>query len=284
MKKDEKKLVILSSVSGAGKTTTMFAFEEMHFAIIGNLPPYLFDTFLKNHESDKNKTNKTFVSIHLSDLGAMLEELKKHPNLSYDLILLTASKQEILNRYKFTRHAHPLQVKGVELEDVLDKEYKYYEKYKSKATIRLDTTDIDVASLRKTFFMRYRDEEKAPVILTFVSFGYKHGIPRDADMIFDVRSIPNPYYDEKLRNLTGEDKEVIAFLTKHKETEKYQKLICDFLDKYINDSLKENRALINVAIGCTGGQHRSVYFVNYLANHYASKVQTLVIHRDKKKR
>jgi UPF0042 nucleotide-binding protein len=84
--------------------------------------------------------------------------------------------------------------------------------------------------------------------------------------------------------LTGEDKEVIAFLTKHKETEEYQKLICDFLDKYINDSLKENRALINVAIGCTGGQHRSVYFVNYLANHYASKVQTLVIHRDKKKR
>ena len=124
-----------------------------------------------------------------------------------------------------------------------------YEKYKSKATIRLDTTDIDVANLRKTLFKRYRDEEKAPVILTFVSFGYKHGIPRDADMIFDVRSIPNPYYDEKLRNLTGEDEEVIEFLIKHKETEEYQKLICDFLDKYINDSLKENRALINVAIG-----------------------------------
>lgn len=280
----KNKLIILSGISGSGKSSATTAFEEMKYFIIANLPVQLLPQFLENFNQKEDQ--KTLIQIYIHHVEDYVKELKKHPEIDYDLILLTADEQELLNRYKFTRHAHPLQVRGYDLKTSLQAEFNEFEKVKDEATIRLDTTDIDVSTLRKTLFKRYRDDNKSEgkTIVMFISFGFKYGIPREIDVLFDVRAVPNPYYDKKLRNLTGKDQDVIDYLERYPITGRYNEDLITFLNPYLEDVANEGRSLVTIAVGCTGGQHRSVYFINELTKYFDDKYTVITIHRDIEKR
>ena len=274
-------LVILSGISGSGKTSSNYAFEEMHYNCINNLPVFLFDNlFEKLVNPTDSSYARTFLTIRMEYLPAALELVKKYPQIKTDIIILHAEKDVILNRYKLTRHAHPLQASGLTLEKALDYEYELLEQYRDGADLVLNTTRISIAELRQIIFRRYRDPNKNSVRVSFVSFGFKNGAPNDADIIFDLRTIPNPYYLVELKNLSGLDQAVIDFIEKQKETEENFMLITQYLDKYIPSTIRENRGMIVVAIGCTGGQHRSVYFAERLANRYKFNFPVFVHHRD----
>lgn len=274
-------LVILSGISGSGKTSSNYAFEEMHYNCINNLPVFLFDNlFEKLVNPTDSSYARTFLTIRMEYLPAALELVKKYPQIKTDIIILHAEKDVILNRYKLTRHAHPLQASGLTLEKALDYEYELLEQYRDGADLVLNTTRISIAELRQIIFRRYRDPNKNSVMVSFVSFGFKNGAPNDADIIFDLRTIPNPYYLDELKNLSGLDQAVIDFIEKQKETEENFMLITQYLDKYIPSTIRENRGMIVVAIGCTGGQHRSVYFAERLANRYKFNFPVFVHHRD----
>lgn len=274
-------LVILSGISGSGKTSSNYAFEEMHYNCINNLPVFLFDNlFEKLVNPTDSSYARTFLTIRMEYLPAALELVKKYPQIKTDIIILHAEKDVILNRYKLTRHAHPLQASGLTLEKALDYEYELLEQYRDGADLVLNTTRISIAELRQIIFRRYRDPNKNSVMVSFVSFGFKNGAPNDADIIFDLRTIPNPYYLVELKNLSGLDQAVIDFIEKQKETEENFMLITQYLDKYIPSTIRENRGMIVVAIGCTGGQHRSVYFAERLANRYKFNFPVFVHHRD----
>jgi UPF0042 nucleotide-binding protein len=277
-----KRLVILSGISGAGKSTAQIAFEEMKFHTIVNLPSYLFANFLD--KIDELSGDNIFLQLHLHKVEDFMKELEKHPDISYELILLTADKDTILNRYKFTRHVHPLQVFGSDLDESLNREFEIYENVRDYATSTVDTSNLSVSTLRRYLFKRYRDNQKDGTIVTFLSFGYKYGVPREVDLLFDVRAVPNPYYDEKLQNLTGNNPAVIEYLEKFPITERYKNAMINFIDGYLDDVTRESRPLVTIAIGCTGGQHRSVYFANQLAAYFENKTTVIKIHRDITKR
>lgn len=274
-------LVILSGISGSGKTSANYAFEEMHYNCINNLPVFLLDDLFNDlvHPTDSSYA-KTYLTIRMEYLPKVLELVKKYPMIKTDIVILHADKETILNRYKLTRHAHPLQASGVTLEKALDYEYVLFEQYHEHANFVLDTTRISVANLRDILFRRYRDPNKNSVMVSFVSFGFKNGIPNDADLVFDVRTISNPYYIDELKHQSGLDQAVIDYIENQKETEEFFLLITQYLDKYIPSTIRENRGMIVVAIGCTGGQHRSVYFAERLANRYKYNFPTFVHHRD----
>lgn len=274
-------LVILSGISGSGKTSANYAFEEMHYNCINNLPVFLFDSFFERLVNPTDSSYaKTFLTIRMEYIAEAMRLVKKYPEIKVDFIILHATKDVVLNRYKLTRHAHPLQASGLTLEKALDYEYDLLQKYRDNADLVLDTTRISIADLREIIFRRYRDPNKNAVMVSFVSFGFKNGAPQDADLIFDVRTIPNPYYLDELKNLSGLDEPVIEFIEKQRETQDNYNLITQYLDRYIPSTIRENRGMLVVAVGCTGGQHRSVYFVEQLAKRYKFNFPVFVHHRD----
>jgi len=274
-------LVILTGISGSGKTSANYAFEEMHYTCINNLPVFLFKQLLEQLKNPNDSSYlKTFVSIRMEYLPRILDLIKKYPEIKTDVLLLHAEKDVILNRYKLTRHAHPLQASGVTLEKALDYEFKLLGDYKDKVDFVVNTTSLTIAELREIIFKRYRDPNKNSVMVSFISFGFKNGAPQDADIIFDVRTVPNPYYLDELKYLSGLDQPVMDFIEKQRETKENFDLITQYLDKYIPSTIRENRGMIVVAIGCTGGQHRSVYFVEQLAKRYKFNFPVFIHHRD----
>lgn len=274
-------LVILSGISGSGKTSANYAFEEMHYSCISNLPVFLFEQlFEKLQKPTDSSYLKTFVTIRIEYLPKILELVKKYKDIDSDVLILHADKDTVLNRYKLTRHAHPLQASGITLDKALDYEYNLLAKYKDDVNFVINTTDLSIRQLREIIFKRYGDPNKNPVMVSFISFGFKNGAPQDADIIFDVRTVPNPYYLDELKYLSGLDQPVIDFINKQRETKENFDLITQYLDKYIPSTIRENRGMIVVAIGCTGGQHRSVYFVENLAKRYKFNFPVFVHHRD----
>lgn len=274
-------IVVLTGISGSGKTSANYAFEEMHYNCINNLPVFLFEQlFEKLRNPIDSSYLKTFVTIRMDYLPQMLEVIKRYPEINSDVLLLHAEKDVILNRYKLTRHAHPLQASGITLEKALDYEFLLLDKYKDRVNFVINTTYLGIGQLREIIFKRYRDPNKNPVMVSFISFGFKNGAPQDADIIFDVRTVPNPYYLDELKNLNGLDQPVINFIEKQRETKENFDLITQYLDKYIPSTIRENRGMIVVAIGCTGGQHRSVYFAEQLARRYKFNFPVFLHHRD----
>ncbi len=277
-------LVILSGISGSGKTSANYAFEEMHYTCIGNLPIFLLENLLEKLINPLDQSYmKTFLTMRMEYIPQTIELVKKYPEIHTTIVLLYAEQDVILNRYKLTRHAHPLQASGITLEKALDYEYKIFEKYRDKVDFVINTTDITIGKLREIVFKRFRDPNKNSVMVSFISFGFKNGAPQDADIIFDVRTVPNPYYLDNLKNLSGLDQPVIDFIENQRETKENYDLITAYLDKYLPSTVRENRGMIVVAIGCTGGQHRSVYFVEELAKRYKFNFPVFIHHRDVKR-
>lgn len=266
------RLVFVSGLSGAGKSVALHMLEDLNFYCVDNIPAALLTSFIAHTlRSNDPVYRRTAVGLdarnteaEIATVPTLIDELRRS-GISCELIYLIANEQELLRRFAETRRRHPLSRNGESLREAIDIERRLLEPIAQHADLTLDTTRIGVHDLREA--MRQRVEQRAMprMSLQFASFGFKHGIPGDADFVFDARTLPNPYWDPALRGLTGRDPEVIRFL---EACEPVGRLINDiehFVEGRLKDLQDSNRRYVTVAIGCTGGRHRSVYLADQLA-------------------
>lgn len=280
-------LYIISGQSGSGKSIALHALEDHGFYCIDNLPAKLLpqlarevdeasDPDLKNVAVGIDIRNQSF----LRDISEFLEEMRV-AGLKYHIIYLEADETVLVKRYKETRRKHPLTNESVSLLEGIALEKKLLDPLAKQHAIRIDTTHTTPQQLRQQVIDFCTAEQEAGTTLMFKSFGYKHGTPLDADFVFDIRCLPNPYWQHELRKYSGLDEPVISFLESQSEVGDMFDDICRFIERWMPSFEREQRAYLTIAIGCTGGQHRSVYLSEKLARHFAtSNVRTLVRHRE----
>lgn len=277
-----KKLVILSGISGAGKTTASNLLEDMGYRCIDAYPPELLENLINLIQNDDSiKYQNVVLTIPILDLEkyeAVINNMEINPTL----ILLDADKDTIIKRYKFTRRIHPLLVNNVAstLSEAIDIEKASLLKFNKKSIHILDTSNLTHKQHQQKLNKFLNTETGTNLSLTFISFGYKNGIPEDADNVFDVRFLDNPFYVEKLKKKTGNDKAVKDFVLNSKLTTRYLKKLISYIDMMIKSYSKEEKRHLTIAVGCTGGQHRSVVICNYLYEHYKNDYNCYKKHRE----
>ena len=281
-----KKLVIISGVSGAGKTTASNYLEDKGYRCIDQYPPELLKELINLIDNDDSfKYQNVVLTISPFDLDKAVT-LLTNTNFKVTLILIDADKETIINRYKFTRRIHPLLTNNVAdtLSEALDIEKNILYKYKDRGFL-IDTTNLPVRAFQDQINRALNDIEDKNLSLSFVSFGFKNGIPKDCDVIFDVRFLDNPFYVEDLKEKTGQDKEVRDFVLNSKMTQEYIVKLIDYVDfmlkAYDNNGDKRH---LTICVGCTGGQHRSVTIANYLYDYYKNKYVSHIKHMELDKR
>lgn len=272
-------LIIISGRSGSGKSTALNALEDIGFTCIDNLPASLLPKLVERISPAGN--NQYAVSIDARNTQSDLEllpDLIRFPtiaSLDCEVIYLDADDDILLQRFSETRRRHPLSDADTDLKTAIGKEKERLKSIIGVATITIDTSDMGFHDLRDLIRNRILAIESPGVSLLFQSFGFKYGIPRDADLVFDVRCLPNPHWDTGLRPLTGNDQAVIDFLSKQPPTNAMYNDIRNFIDRWLPGYQDNNRSYITIAIGCTGGQHRSVYLVNQLTHHFSRQLNTV---------
>ncbi|MEX6493413.1 RNase adapter RapZ [Fusobacterium animalis] len=282
-----KHIIIVTGLSGAGKTTALNILEDMNYYTIDNLPLGLEKSLLDT------EIEKLAVGIDIRTFKNTKDFFKfinyiKETGVKMDIIFLEAHEAIILGRYTLSRRAHPL--KEVTLLRSILKEKKILFPIKEIADLIIDTTEIKNVELEKRIkkFILAKDEKNIDVNINIhiQSFGYKYGIPTDSDLMFDVRFIPNPYYIEKLKELNGFDEEVKEYVLSQKESEEFYSKLLPLLEFLIPQYIKEGKKHLTISIGCSGGQHRSVTFVNKLAEDLKNSkvlkhINIYVSHREK---
>ncbi len=284
--------VIVTGISGAGKTSALHALEDIGFYCVDNLPAALLKTFYKLCESSNDSMmNRVAVVIdvrggqNLNDLYSDIEEFKNERK-PISVLFLDAREDVLVTRYKETRRRHPLAdlVPDNSVESALMLETSYLEPFKKFADFIIDTTNVSVKLLKERITGFYLASGEKSIILTFVSFGFKHGIPKDCDTVFDVRCLPNPFYIPDLKEKTGLEKEVFDYVFSSDETYEFVDKLKSYLDFAVPLYLKEGKAELVVGVGCTGGKHRSVAIAKYLSDHFNDLgYKSSVYHRDIKK-
>lgn len=271
------RLIVVSGQSGAGKSVALRVLEDLGYYCVDNLPLDLLDAFVKSVESSKQNVA---VSIDIRNLpkepdsvNNALDKLKNTPELDVSVFFLGAKKDTLLKRYSETRRIHPLSLGGekVSLEQAIDKELKILEPLKENADLVIDSTTQSLHELSETVRMRVEGRSRKDLVMVFQSFGFKYGLPNDADYVFDVRFLPNPHWEPALRPLTGLDAPIIAFLENHPEVLELKMEIQQFIERWLPMLEKNNRSYLTVAIGCTGGKHRSVYLTQQIAEYFAEQ-------------
>ena len=280
-----KHIIIVTGLSGAGKTTALNILEDMNYYTIDNLPLGLEKSLLDT------EIEKLAVGIDIRTFKNTKDFFKfinyiKETGVKMDIIFIEAHEAIILGRYTLTRRAHPL--KEVTLLRSILKEKKILFPIREIADLVIDTTDTKAVELEKRFkkFILAKDEDNIDINIHIQSFGYKYGIPTDSDLMFDVRFIPNPYYIEKLKELNGFDEEVKEYVLSQKESGKFYSKLLPLLEFLIPQYIKEGKKHLTISIGCSGGQHRSVTFVNKLAEDLKNSkvlkhINIYVRHREK---
>lgn len=280
---EDVNIVLITGMSGAGKTTAMSILEDMGYHCIDQFPVELI------HELGKLLKGKSDVRYHNVALATTALDYTKflvyfeNIGMNVRVLFLDASNDRLLKRYKFTRRQHPFLVNHMAntLEEAIESEREYFNAIKERASIyRIDTTYLPVAQLKNQIEDYLKLGEKPSFSISFVSFGYKNGIPMDSDLLFDVRFLPNPFYVEELKNLTGNDLAVYSYVMKYYATQECIRHIVEFLDYVLPEYEKEGKNHLTVGIGCTGGQHRSVTITNYLYEHYSKKWNCYKSHRE----
>jgi len=274
------KLVILTGVSGAGKSTIGHTFEEKNYRIIENIPEAVFPNLLRVVKDNPAKYGRTVVQTTLEEARPIIELARADKEISTSVLALDCSIQELRSRFRLTRHVHPLEANGKTLEECLDHDRKLMEKIRPLADLYIDTTNLASTDLRKIAFNAIDGENQNRMTVTFASFGYKFGIPQDAEIIFDTRIVPNPFWVKGLKDYTGLDKPVIDFLEAQPESKTLLSHISDYLDFYLEKLDKEGRNYVFIDVGCSGGQHRSVYFAQKLYERYKGKYISTIVHRE----
>ena len=279
-----KRLVLISGISGAGKSTASNMLEDMGFTCIDQYPAELLPDLLELIKTDESfRYDKVALTIVISDLERFYN-LLSNSEYKPDLILLDANKDIIINRYKFTRRVHPLVLSNTAstLDEAFEIEKSILKKFKKDAIV-IDTTTLSTKNLKAILDKRLNFDDFENLAITFESFGFKNGVPDDADMVLDVRVLDNPFYVAELKDLTGNDAPVRDFVLNSKLTKRYLKKTVDLLDLMFKSYDNEEKRHLTICVGCTGGQHRSVTIANYLYEHYKEKYLCYIAHREQEK-
>ena len=274
-------LILISGLSGSGKSVALNLLEDAGYYCVDNLPVVML-TVLVRMLKDEN-INKIAVAIDArsGDGIELLPEklaLLAKEEIRHNFLFLHANQEVLLKRYSESRRRHPLAANGQTLEEAIAAERALLEPIASLGH-RIDTSNLKANALREWVRQFIEIEPGQGLTLMFESFGFKHGIPLDADFVFDVRCLPNPHYDPALRTKTGKDQPVIDFLEAEIAVCRMRDDICRFIDTWLPSFVADNRNYLTVAIGCTGGQHRSVYMAEWLAKQFARQAHVLVRHR-----
>lgn len=283
------RFVIVTGMSGAGKSTTLKKLEDIGYFCVDNLPVQLITRFAQIAYGNDSDINNVAIGVdirsgvYLKQLLDCLSQLKDE-KINYEILFLDSNDDILIKRYKETRRNHPLSRDG-RVENGIKKERNEIEFLRKEADYIIDTTSLLTrelkAELDKIFI---ENKEYNNFVVNVVSFGFKYGIPRDVDLVFDVRFLPNPYYDLKLRFLTGNDKEIHDFVMKYDEAKEFMNKIVDLLAFLIPNYIKEGKNGLVIGIGCTGGKHRSVTLANVIYNELKKLPYSVKIdHRDLEK-
>lgn len=285
---DSLELVIITGMSGAGKTVAVQSFEDMGYFCIDNMPPSLIPKFWELIK-ESGKITKIALVIDMrsrsffEELQGMLIDIENTKFIDTKILFLDASDEELVSRYKETRRAHPLAMDGLITEGI-KKERALLAEFKSQSSLVIDTTVLTPRQLREKINEEFRAATGTGFRVEMVSFGFKYGLPIDADIVMDVRFLPNPHYVPELRPLTGLDKPVYEYVMSFEETEAFYQQFSQLLVTVMPGYVKEGKSSLTIAIGCTGGQHRSVALTKRIGDLLAKEYHVNITHRDKDKR
>jgi RNase adapter protein RapZ len=285
---DGSRFLIISGLSGAGKTIALHALEDAGYYCVDNLPVGILVSFA-NYLAEQNlpQFERVAVGIDARSQAAALAELPRtldglrDDGVEAELIFVDASDQSLLQRFSETRRRHPLSSAGMSLADAIARERELLEPLVLRANIRIDTTETNVHQLRTTVRELISARTDGGMALQFRSFGFKSGVPSDADFVFDVRCLPNPYWESSLRDQSGLDEGVRQYLEGSGVVREFAEDVTRFLNAWLPRFESVNRSYMTVAFGCTGGRHRSVFMAERVAAYFVSKGKTPVVsHRD----
>jgi len=267
---------LITGISGSGKSVALRAFEDAGFDCVDNLPVSLLESLVANLDKEGSKQLAVAIDARrgesISELPNILENLRSHHELR--VIFLSADTDSLVQRFSETRRRHPLSdnsktFESATLIEAIDRERALLEPLRSQARC-IDTSTIPAHALRSWIYDLVKDKSLG-LNVVFQSFGFKKGVPSEADLVFDVRCLPNPHYDKVLKPLTGHDQAVKEFLEQIPEVVSMEKDIIQFIEKWLPHYIADGRSYLTIAIGCTGGQHRSVYLVNRLIKHFQNQ-------------
>ena len=281
-------LIVVSGMSGAGKSVALRTLEDLDYYCVDNLPAELLTEFVRGVGRGEGRQPQLAVGIDVrnlaSDLSDIGEWLSKVAELGYDhrLVFFDTRDEVLVKRYSETRRRHPLSHLGLALSDAIALERQVLRPLRALADDTIDTSDLNVHQLRKAVLARVAPEHNARVSLLFESFAYRRGLPGDADFVFDARCLPNPHWDPRLRPLSGRDVAVREHLDAQDTVREYVGQVEAFLDTWLPRFESESRSYVTIAFGCTGGRHRSVYLAEKLAQHFrdAGREDVLTFHRE----
>ncbi len=281
------KLTIISGRSGSGKSTVLHILEDHDYYCIDNLPASLLPSLAARLTAKQLDITNVAVSIDARNVPADLEQVPQlidelsNADFATEIVFLDANPQTLLRRFSESRRKHPLSTKETGLREAIDRESALLEPLSLRASLSIDTSEMSQHKLRDIVINRLLDGTAKSMTLQFQSFGFKNGIATDADLVFDVRCLPNPYWEASLRTLTGLSDEVATFLDAQPEVQEMSDQLEAYLDRWLPSFERNNRSYMTVAIGCTGGQHRSVYLARKLGAMFANRFERVQVrHRD----
>jgi UPF0042 nucleotide-binding protein len=269
------RLIIVSGLSGSGKSVALHLLEDIDFYCVDNIPAALLKPFISHTiRGTDDVYPRTAVGLdarnrpkEIETIPVLVAELRRS-GISCEVLYLHANDEVLLKRYAETRRKHPLVSGDVSLREAIASERSLLEPITAAADLVIDTSNMGVHALRERIREHMDQRHEGRLALMFESFGYKHGIPGDADFVFDVRALPNPYWEHSLRDLTGQDPAVIDYLASHQSVNCMLAALIEFLSQRIAEFTEAHRSYLTIAVGCTGGQHRSVYIAERLAEHF----------------
>ena len=282
------RFVVVTGLSGSGKTHAIHALEDLGYFCVDNLPTQLIPTFAELCTRGETHLERVAIVVDVRERGFLSQfppvfrKLRSLPGVEAKLIFLEANRSALVRRFSETRRPHPL-APDRSVSEGIDEERKKMLAIRGMADVIVDTSNLTVHELRDAFGRMTRDEgTRADMVVNLLSFGFKHGAPTEADLVFDVRFLPNPHFVDRLRDLTGRDARVVRFMKQHKVTQDFINRLTEFLRFTLPHYVTEGKSYLTVAIGCTGGQHRSVMIVEALKRtlEHTPGVRLRVKHRD----
>ncbi len=280
-------LVIVSGLSGSGKSTALHVLEDVGYNCIDNLPVSLLPALVAQIEIHKDDQHKFAIGIDVRNAWKDLQifpqmiSTLKEAHLPFTVIFLDSQSSVLIQRFSETRRKHPLSDKHTNLAEAISNEQELLEPIRDTADQIIDTSHLTLHELRDLVKERVVGRSQSSMAILFESFGFKHGIPVNADLVFDARCLPNPHWKPNLRPLTGKDQDVIEFLEAEDAVNEMYQDIEDFMSRWLPRYQANNRSYITIAVGCTGGQHRSVYLSERLKDHFVDQFSDVQVrHRD----
>jgi RNase adapter protein RapZ len=282
--RDSRQLVILTGLSGSGKSTVLKTFEDLGYYCVDNLPIDLIPTFSELHVYGNAEIERAALLVdaregdQLKQLPALYKKIRREMNAT--LVFIEATDESLLRRFSETRRPHPLG-HGRTVREGLKRERELMAPIRKLADVVIDTTRFNVHELRHDIEQRFHSNPRQPLLVSLVSFGYRYGLPADADLVFDVRFLPNPHFIPKLRKLSGKEPKVARYIRSFKQTGEFLKRIDSMLAYLIPHYIREGKSYLTVAFGCTGGHHRSVMMAEAVRRGLVKRgYTTKVVHRD----